>query len=187
MCSPQQDAPLRISSKSRASPRGAVADPPRAMRTARGLRGQLLVDIETAQRREAGTFVLPLPPDYGAEPSSGPSAEIAQYRWGLARAEVAPPPVKLNSSNITIAANAAHVSGATMVWNVGGAKGAPSGMWAGAFTTRRRPQTTEPRFVRRAGALVWGFRCQAPDGGQCRSSGIAVDSDLPQRPLRSDG
>ena len=59
----------------RVGERGAVADPPRAMRTARGLCGQVQIDAEAAQRRKAGASALPLPPDDGAEPSSDPSVE----------------------------------------------------------------------------------------------------------------
>ena len=55
----------------RVGERGTVAEPPWAVGTVGGLSRQVFAHAEVAQRREAGASALPLPPDDGAEPSSG--------------------------------------------------------------------------------------------------------------------
>ena len=47
--------------------------------------------------------------------------------------------VKLNSADVTIAADAADFSGSTTVWTVGGAKAAAGGAWEGAFYDQTAP------------------------------------------------
>ena len=72
--------------------RRAEADPPRAMGAAGGLGRQGLADPAAAQRREAGTPMLPVLPDDGTKPPPCPLVEAEQDKGVLAESEVAPPP-----------------------------------------------------------------------------------------------
>ena len=59
--------------------RRAVAEPPRAVGAAGGLRRQVPADAAASQPRKAGTSTLPLLPGDGTQPSPDPLVEIAQH------------------------------------------------------------------------------------------------------------
>ena len=84
--------PVEESVGQRDAERRAETDPPRAIGAARGLGRQGLADPAAAQRREAGTPMLPVLPDDGAKPPPCPLVEAEQDKGVLAESEVAPPP-----------------------------------------------------------------------------------------------
>src|ERR1700720_1130495 len=71
--------------------RGAVAQPPRAMWAAGGLRRQFPADAAASQLLVACAPAFPLLPGGGAQPAPDPLVELAQHRRGFAEAEVAAP------------------------------------------------------------------------------------------------
>src|SRR5207249_2407175 len=72
--------------------RGALTEPPRAVRASGGLCRQVPADAETTQLRIAGASALPLLPDDRPKAASDPLVKPAQHRRGFADAEVSPPP-----------------------------------------------------------------------------------------------
>src|SRR5262249_58219283 len=73
-----------------------MADPPGATWASSGGCRQIPADAAASQLSEASTPALPLLPDDGAQPPPGPFIKFAQYRRGLAEAEVAAPSAQID-------------------------------------------------------------------------------------------
>src|SRR3954451_15471489 len=75
--------------------RGAIAEPPGAVRGSGGLCRQVLAHPAPTQLRKAGAPALPLLPGDRPQASPDPLVKTAQHRRGLAEAEVASPPSEI--------------------------------------------------------------------------------------------
>src|SRR3954451_10970479 len=75
--------------------RGAVAEPPGAVRGSGGLCRQVLANPTPTQLRKAGAPAPPLLPGNRPQASPDPLVKAAQHRRGLAEAEVASPPSEI--------------------------------------------------------------------------------------------
>jgi len=71
--------------------RGAVAEPPRAMRASGSLRRRVPADAAASQLGKASRPAFPLLPGDGTQPSPDPLVKLTHHRRGLAEVEVATP------------------------------------------------------------------------------------------------